>query len=110
MRFLGAQLPVPDEKYSRQQDDGQRYDTGQQQNEPKFGYELFDFLVIDYRVIGFPKQTYTRILLIINDVVGRNECCFRLFYLISFEDSVGSTIGSVYGPKPTFVAAAIMTL
>lgn len=109
MRFLSAQFPVPDEKYCRQQNDGQRYDAGQQQDEPKFGDELFDFLVVDYCVTGFPKQTYTRVVLM-NDVIDRNECCFWLFYLISFEDSVGSTIGSVYGPKPTFVAAAIMTL
>lgn len=109
MRFFSAQLPVPDEKYGRQQDDRQRYDAGQQQYEPKFGYKLFDFLVIDYRVVGFPKQTCTRIVLT-NDVIGRNGRCIRWSYLISFADSVGSMIGSVYGPKPTFVAAAIMTL
>jgi len=56
MRLLSAQLSVPDEKYGRKYDHHKCYDTGQQQNEPRFSDELFDFVVVDNRIIEFTKQ------------------------------------------------------
>lgn len=56
MRLLSVQLSVSHEQYGRQQYDYQSDDTGHQQDEPRFGHELFDFLVIDDRVVVFAKR------------------------------------------------------